>query len=256
MPAPLRLRCLILSSIAASCAAYPSYAQDTSDGWHVSVTPYLWLTGVEGELTAPFPLPGREVTADFGDLMDHLDGAFLGKGEVRYDRFGVLGDILYLKVSGGNTRNPENLPTIGTKLKLSTTAATLAAYYRVADSDPWKVDLLAGLRYNEIETTLDATLGGPGVGRSVSKDWTDPIVGVRAIVRTGERGSLTGYADYGGFGVNNSTVWQVFATYNYQWTENVAVSAGYRHYAIDLDKRGFQYDLNLSGPLVGISYEF
>lgn len=251
-----RLGCMTASFIAATFAASPSFSQDTGDGWHVSVTPYLWLSGIEGDLTAPFPMPGREVSADFGDLMDHLDGAFLGKGEVRYDRFGVMGDLLYLKVSGGETRNPENLPTIGTKLKLSTTAATLAGYYRVADSDQWKVDLLAGLRYNEIKTSLNATAGGPGISRSVSKDWTDPIVGVRAIVRTGERGSLTGYADYGGFGVNNSTVWQLFATYNYQWTEHVAVSAGYRHYVIDLDKNRFRYDLALSGPLVGISYEF
>lgn len=254
--ANLHLKHMSVALIAAAFGATPTFAQDADDGWHVSVTPYLWLSGIEGELTAPFPLPGREVTADFGDLLDHLDGAFIGKGEVRYDRFGVLGDVLYLKVSGGQTRNPENLPSIGTKLKLSTTAATLAGYYRVADSEQWKVDLLAGLRYNEIETTLDATTGGPGVGRSVSRDWTDPIVGVRAIVRTGERGSLTGYADYGGFGVNNSTVWQVFATYNYQWTDHVTVSAGYRHYAIDLDKNRFQYDLSLSGPLIGLTYEF
>ena len=56
--------------------------------------------------------------------------------------------------------------------------------------------------------------------------------------------------------MDNSTVWQLFATYNYQWTEHVAVSAGYRHYVIDLDKNRFRYDLALSGPLVGISYEF
>src|SRR6478672_9396108 len=113
----------------------PALADESSDGWHVSLSPYLWLTGVSGDLTAPFPLPGRDVDVDFGDLVDHLDGAFMGKGEVRYDRFGVLGDLLYLKVSGTNAHDPASLPNIDTKLKLSVTGATVAGFYRVYDTE-------------------------------------------------------------------------------------------------------------------------
>ena len=102
----------------------PALADESSDGWHVSLTPYLWMIGVSGDLT----LPGQDLSADFGDLWDHLDAGFLGKGEVRYDRFGVLGDVLYLKISGTNTHDLANLPIIDTKLKLSATSATFAGF--------------------------------------------------------------------------------------------------------------------------------
>lgn len=250
-------RALAVATLALGVAGTsPASAQDADSGWRFSVTPYLWLSGVSGDVTAPFPLPGRDVSADFGDLLDHLDGAFIGKAEVQYDRFGVLGDLLYLSVSGGKTLNPTNLPTIGTKLKLTTTTGTLAGFYRVHDSEQWKIDLLAGLRYNHFKTELNATAGGPGGDRSVSKDWTDPIIGVRARVRTGTKGSLTGYADYGGFDINDATVWQILGTYNYQWTDNAAVSVGYRYYVVDLKKEHFQFDLDLAGPLIGVTFTF
>lgn len=242
----------VLGLLGAASAA----AQDADSGWHVRLTPYLWVTGVSGDVTAPYPLPGREVSADFGDLLDHLDGAFLGTADVRYDRVGVVGDLLYLAVSGGKTRNPTNLPTIGTKVKITTTSATLAGYYRVYDTERGSFDLLGGLRYNDFETKLNATVGGPGVGRKVSKDWTVPVVGVRGSMHTGPRGSVTGYADYGGFGINDTTVWQVLGTYNYQWKENIGVVAGLRYWHLGLDKPVLDTDLDIFGPLVGVTFAF
>jgi hypothetical protein len=231
-------------------------AQGADSGWHVRLTPYFWATGISGHVTAPYPLPGREVDADFGDVLDHINGAFLGTADVRYDRFGLLGDVVYLSVGGGKTRNPDNLPTIGTKVKLNTTTATLAGYYRVYDSERSSVDLLGGLRYNEFESKLSATAGGPGAGRKVSKEWTVPVVGVRGAMRTGPRGSITGYADYGGFGINDSTVWQVLATYNYQWKDNIGLVAGLRYWSLNLDKPVLDSDLDIFGPLVGVTFAF
>jgi len=231
-------------------------AQEADGGWHVRLTPYLWMTGISGDVTAPYPLAGREVDADFGDLLDHLDGAFMGAADVRYDRFGVAGDLVYFAVSGGRTREPTNLPTIGTKVKISATTASLAGYYRVYASERGSVDLLGGLRYNEFETKLNATVGGPGVGRKVSKEWTDPIIGIRGSVRTGARGSVTGYADYGGFGVNDSTVWQLYAMYNYQWKDNIGLVAGLRYWSLKLDKPVLDVDLDIFGPLVGVTFTF
>ena len=241
-----------LGVLGASSAA----AQDTESGWHVRLTPYLWVTGISGKVTAPYPLPGREVETDFGSILDHLDGAFLGTADVRYDRVGVVGDLLYLAVSGGKTRNPTNLPSIGTKVKLTTTSATFAGYYRAYQTENASFDVLAGLRYNEFKSELDATTGGPGVGQKVSKEWSDPIVGVRGTMRTGEKGSVTGYADYGGFGVNDSTVWQVLGTYNYQWKDNVGVVVGLRYWSLNLDKPVFDTDLDIFGPLIGVTFTF
>src|SRR5678815_5086811 len=96
----------------------------------------------------------------------------------------------------------------------------------------------------------------PGISRKSSKDWTDPIVGVRGTMRTGPRGSVMGYADYGGFGVNDSTVWQVLGTYNYQWTDSIGVVAGLRYWSLKIDKPFLTYDLDIFGPLIGVSFTF
>jgi hypothetical protein len=249
-----RLALAAMTLAVGALGASSAPAQDS--GWQVRLTPYFWAIGISGDVTAPYPLPGREVQADFGDVLDHLDGAFLGTADVRYGRFGVVGDFVYLAVGGGETLNPTNLPTIGTKVKLTATTATLAAYYRVYDSERGSVDLLGGARFNSFETKLNATVGGPGISRKSSKDWTDPIVGVRGTMRTGARGSVTGYADYGGFGVNDSTVWQILGTYNYQWTDNIGVVAGLRYWSLKVDKPFLTYDLDIFGPLIGVSFTF
>jgi long-subunit fatty acid transport protein len=45
-------------------------------------------------------------------------------------------------------------------------------------------------------------------------------------------------------------------SYNYQWTENWSVSAGYRYFAVNVDKGESQYDLTLAGPLIGVTFTF
>jgi hypothetical protein len=239
---------LALSVVATS----PALAQGASDGWRVSLTPYLWLPGPSGDLGSA----SSDVVIDFPDAIGHLSGAFLGKAEIQYDRWGLFGDALYLKVSRTRELDFNRLPTLTSEVEVSTTGATVAGFYRVHDGDRLDVDLLAGGRYTSVK--LDVALSGPeqGANRESSKSWVDPIVGARATQRFGEKSSVTGYADFGGFGVNSSSVWQVYGAYNYQWNRHLIGSVGYRHYAVSFDKNGFSYDVGLGGPLVGLTYVF
>lgn len=236
-------------------AASPAAAQEVSDGWRFSLTPYLWLAGYEGDASG-FPTGHpSDVTVDFGDVMDNISGAFIGKGEIQYQRFGVIADVLYLKLSGDRTFDPANLPGLGTEVEIALTTSTLAAFYRVHETDRLNVDLLAGARFSKAKLEVDLALENrPGISRDVSQTWTDPIVGVRAKQRIGERSSLTGYADYGGG--DESTVWQVYGAYDYAWTEKASVFVGYRHLSQDLKRNQLSYEITLSGPLVGLTYTF
>jgi hypothetical protein len=233
-------------------AATPTFAQEVSEGWRVSLTPYLWLPGPSGDLGSR----SSDTTIDFPDALGHLTGAFLFKGEVQYDRFGVYGDAVFMKITRDREFDFNRLPTVKTETEISATGATLAGFYRVHDTARRSVDLIAGGRYNRVKVDVAAQASGPGVSRQASRSWMDPIVGVRGNQKFGEHSSITGYADYGGFGVNSTSVWQVYGTYNYQWTSHLVGSVGYRYYAVDLDKDDFSYDVGLSGPLIGLTYIF
>lgn len=235
-------------------AAAPAFAQDVNEGWRVTVTPYLWVSAVDTKVTDDASGQSVESSVSFGDLLDDLSFAFIGKGEVQYQRIGALADIVYLKLESKHTLDRPLLPPIEAKADLATTFFTTAAFYRVVETDQLNVDLLGGLRYAKAELDLDFQGPRVGLGRDASRSKTKGIVGVRATQRIGARSSLTGYGDFGGFG-GSTTTWQLYATYNYQWTEKVTASAGYRHMAFDID-RNVSTDIDISGPLLAFTYRF
>ena len=236
-------------------ASAPALAQQVNDGWRVSVTPYAFLPAYDNDLTNKVTGEKIESSADVGDIFDALSGFFIGKAEVQYKRVGAYADVLYMKLSVDGTVERPLLGSVRTESELATTAATFSGFYRVAESDRLNVDLLAGVRYIKLKAEFDAAAVGPGLSRGGSRSVTEPIIGVRATQRIGSRSSLTGYGDYGGFG-GDATVWQLYGTYNYQWTPKWTVSAGYRYFAIEIDKDRLSSDVTLSGPLLGLTYVF
>jgi hypothetical protein len=77
-------------------------ATETQSGWTFTVAPYFWVAGISGDI-AQFGLPEAHIDANFGDILQNLDFAFMAAGEARYDRYSVFGDIIYTKVL---TRTP------------------------------------------------------------------------------------------------------------------------------------------------------
>ena len=237
-------------------AAAPAVAQEVNEGWRVSVTPYLWVSAVDTKVTDRSSGQTVKSSADFGDLLSDLSAVpFIGKGEVQYKRVGVYADVIYLKLSSKQTLDRPLLPPIEAKGDVATTTVTASAFYRVVESDRLNVDLLGGLRYAKVKLDLDFQGARVGLSRDASKSGTEPIVGVRATQRIGSRSSLTGYGDYGGFG-GSTTTWQLYATYNYQWTPKLTASAGYRYMAIEIDRRNVKTEVDLSGPLLALTYRF
>ena len=236
-------------------AAAPAFAQDVNDGWRVSVTPYLWVSSVDTKVKDSSSGQSVDSSVSFGDVLSNLSAVpIIGKGEVQYRRLGVYADVIYLKLSSKETLDRPLLPPIQAKGDVTTTTVTASAFYRVVESDRLNVDLLGGLRYAKVKLDLNIQGVRFGLSRDASKSGTEPIVGVRATQRIGSRSSLTGYADYGGFG-GSTTTWQLYATYNYQWTPKLTGSAGYRYLAIETDRR-VSTNVDLSGPLLALTYRF
>ena len=67
--------------------------------WSFTIAPYVWGAGINGEVGA-FGLPTVEVDASFSEIFDHLDFGAMLVSELRYGRFGIATDLVFVKLSG------------------------------------------------------------------------------------------------------------------------------------------------------------
>src|SRR5215472_4360738 len=90
----------VFGSIAVCAAMLSNAAADelSAPGYQFFVTPYLWLASVHATTLTPLEhRPEVNSNVSFIDLLSHLDGApFMGSGEIRYGRFGLLVDVIHL----------------------------------------------------------------------------------------------------------------------------------------------------------------
>lgn len=110
-------------------------APPQSGGWVVSVTPYLWVAGLSGDVG----LFGRQpvnVDMSFGDIFGNLRFGGMVVGEVHNGRWGVFADLIYVhtKADAAVSRTLGGVPlalsgSVGTK----SFTGTLMGQYRVVD---------------------------------------------------------------------------------------------------------------------------
>lgn len=219
-------------------------------GWSGQITPYVWASGLGGDI-APFRgAPTVSFDKSFSDVLEDLDAAFFLSGFARKDRFVLLGDISYSSSSKDGTV-PPGLPASG---ELRQRSMTLAAGYRAIANEDMTLDVLAGARLWSIKG--EVSVAGGAVRASADKDFTDPILALRGSFRLAPRWSATVYLDAGGFGVGSEHTSQALITANYQLNDNLYVSAGYRHLDVEYDSGGTRLDVTMAGPLFGITWRF
>lgn len=235
-------------------------AQETSDGrWHYQLTPYVWMSGLSGDVSPSFLGPTFSVDKSFGDILDTLDAAFFVTAFARKDRFVLLADLNYVSTS---ERDSTPVPFVSVRAEVEQISGTLAAGVRAVDEAAGSIDILAGARAWHVDAEVAAEGDLPplpiGFQTSVSDTWSfvDPIIAVRGRLALTEKLSILAYGDIGGFGVGSDFTWQALATLNYAVTERFYVSAGYRHLSVDYQDGGQVLDIELSGPLVGATWRF
>lgn len=243
------VRAMVLAAAAGTGLAGTAGAQS---GWTGQVTPYVWATGLGGDLS----FGGRTVSIDtsFRDLLENLDGAFFLSGFARRDRLVLLGDLSWSNSSRAGVLPPPAPGPLPAEGRLRQSSLTLAAGYRVADTAGMTVDLLAGVRHWRIRSSAAV----PAIGFSAERrvEFTDPILAARINARLAPDWSALLHADIGGFGVGSHRTAQLVATVNWRAAEGIWLSAGYRHLTVDYRTSGLRLDTRLSGPLLGASFSF
>ncbi len=277
---------MLAAAALVSCGAVSgAAAQGTGlrPGWSFEVAPYVWLPSVNADLRYNLPTSGAgtaDVKTNADDYFANLNFATALAAMVRYDRFSMLTDIMYVSADAGSSRvDSVDLVQVGRNpisstvnasgaSTLKTTLWTLAGGYTVADGSWGHVDVLAGFRYLGIEASTNynvaLTLVGPrgnagpsfgGAGRLSGRDniWNG-IIGVRGRVNIGQSGVFLPYYVDIGTGDSNFT-WQTFAGIGYQsgWA---GVQLGWRYMSYDQGGTGLVQDLSMSGAYLAVNFSF
>lgn len=203
-----------------------------------------------GDLHPRRGAPDLEIDKSFGDVLEDLDAAFFISGFARRDRLVFMGDFSTSSSSRGG-RVPPGIPSNGDLRQYS---LTLAGGYRALADGPFTLDLLGGVRVWDVRARVSSPVLPGRVSRS--RSFADPIVAVRANLRLAPGWSLLAYGDVGGAGVGSEFTSQLAATVNYQVSDRILLSAGYRQLHVDYREDGMRVDVRMQGPLVGATLRF
>lgn len=245
-----RLAVLVLTT--ALLGATPVAAQD----WETSATLYAWVPSLDA--TFDTRLGAVTVEPSGSDVLDALEGAFMGLFTTQNGRWGVTADILYASLASDED-TPLGLAFDDVNVRTDLAMVNVKGLYRVAEGPGGYLNLTGGLRWYDI--SIDSLFNSsvlPTETVSLSDSWIDLTVGVSGYARLSEDWFVVGFADAGGFGIGSSSElsWQVFGAVGYRFNETWSAELGYRYLSIEQEVDDADVTLDMYGPLIGVTARF
>jgi len=268
----------------AAAESQPAHEEESQferdEKFHVSFTPYMWLTSLNG--TAGMNGLDFDIDASFIDIVDNTNTVFglMGALEFNWDRIIVQTNVAWVYAQGDDERGVAE--DLNLKTDLTSNAVWIEAMggYRLLDkgiaeiNDPrrFTFDAFAGGRVTIVDMESDFELSGSvtlpdgtvvGGTRSTSVDetetWVEPFVGLRMGVDITKRIGLSLRGDVGGFGAGSDFAWQFIGGLGYTFhmgSWNGTALVGFRALSQDYESNDFKWDMTVYGPILGVQFTF
>jgi hypothetical protein len=216
---------------------------------------YVLGVGIGGEAeVGPY---STDIDVPASEVFDHLEFGAMGSYRRDSGKWSFQADGLFASLAGEQTAAAG---LSRTTLDLDQLMFEVDGGYELTDN----FELVIGARYWDFDTRI--TLQGQGpTGTTIassesSRDWVDPLIGVRVVAPIGDRWTFVARGDVGGFGVGSDFAWHVTAFFNWHFGENFSVLFGYRFFDFEFEDRGgadqLALDMQESGPGIGIAWSF
>jgi len=228
------------------CASRGLAAQTAAEPerWRFTFTPYVWMSGLKGTIGVGSNI--SDVDVAFTEGAEDFEFGFAGLFEGRRPPWVLRTDFFYVSLSDDEATSAGNTLTVGQdELMLHPEVG-----YTLLARAWGGVDGLIGARY----WNLGVDLSGPGQGISADRSWMDGTVGANVRYHAGEKWRLVAKADVGAGGSN--LIWQLYGGAGYDLGRCCALVAAWRHLDIDYEREGLLYDVQLSGPTLGVTLRF
>jgi hypothetical protein len=237
----------ILCGALLASSATPGTAASGGDGWTWTAAPYIWATSIKADFDDSAPV--SDPSPDFSDIVDKIDGAFLGHLEGQGDQWGILSDLIFLSLADDRSR-----PNFSIDADLDTTIFELAAVWSPGATRYQGFEAIVGLRYMDVELGLTADPDTPALsGRSTGfdKGYTDALVGARYSLQLADKWAL-GFRGDVSFGDSEGS-WSANVMFRRELGSG-ALLLGYRYFDVELEPGADSFDLTLYGPEIGYAF--
>lgn len=226
----------------------------TDDGWSLRAAAYGWATEFDGEMVLRDHVVPVEI--GFEDIIDHIDFAFMALVEVRKDKWSLIGDFFYAKLSMETSNRFASFDS-----ELEQFIGNFAVSYRWMETPGRYLDTYAGVRVNWVETDVGINVRIDDIfeadrNASASHSWADPVIGFRFHQKINEKYFFRALGDVGGFGVESDSTWQAMAALGYSINEKSSILLGYRAIGNDYTQSELTYDVTTHGFLIGYEMKF
>ena len=222
--------------------------------WEFKLAPYMWFAGLEGDVATIPGVPSAPIDVSPSQAIEDTEAALMLVFEARRGRHGLFADVIYTDVRS----EEEVFPNLGISLRSisKSTVLTGAYQYRMVDNSAGNLDLMAGLRYWEVDSFLAFTGPLETRGRN-TEDWVDPFIGLKGYYRFGASKFYASYgAAVGGFDAGSKLFYDLNLNLGYQWTNAIGTVVGYRLFDVDYDESGFLWDVQQAGFGIGLAWSF
>ena len=250
---------LILFPIAGLQAGTPAEvtpAPASDSGWWVHSTGYAWLTASKGDmrigtLTIPVDISFNDAISS----LDELDMGFMGGLEAGRGNWSLGVDATYMKASDDFAGGGVVFRSF--RLEQSQWMINPFVSYQLVKNEHWHLDAIVGARINVIEMDVTGRFADGGqVTVGGSRDWIDPIIGLRGSWNLSDRLAVGFRGDIGGFGVSSDFTWQAYVGLGWKLTPRSTLALGYRGLGTDYSEGDFGSDTVAHGPLLGLQFTF
>ena len=238
---------VILSLLASAMLCQSAHAQIMEyNRWKIDVTPYFWLSGASGDVTADGTTTA--IDASFRDVADFVSWGISGHVEARKRLWALIFDLRYRDLDS----QEESMST-----DLRNVLVEGSVGYRVID---WferdvAVEVIGGVRYFNTRIAIRDAPNEP----TDERNWADPIIGGRVGWNPNKAWTLSARADVGGFSVGSDFSYNVSAVASWR-VYDFSLLFGYRVWYADYETGSgtdlFKYDVTTHGPGLGMTFHF
>lgn len=230
-----------------------SSATFASEAWELSLTPYVWLPGLKGDLAS---IPPATIPVNISSLtaVENVKSLLMTMFEAKNGAHGFFVDLTYTDVQLEKELIPVTGLTAEARLKLLT--PTLAYQYAILNEESATVDVLAGVRGWSVDASIQFSGGLAGKRIGHDEVWIDPMIGAKARIPIVSSFYTSGTLFVGGFGLGSDFFYETSLNLGYQWTETVGTYIGYRILGVDYDRDGYIYHVIQQGAQLGLNWNF
>jgi hypothetical protein len=244
---------VLMVLIALSIITSAAYAQSpggtgkSPDTWTFTAAPYLMIPWMDG--TAAVRGRDHEVDVSPSQIFKNLQFGAMGYFEARKAKWGTGVDAVYMALGTDIDRPSANVD-------FNQGAYTFIGLRELNR----KVDLVFGVRWNVLQGKLD--FKGPLLLGTFeqTKQWVEPIVGLKVNQRLRGPVSFTMEGDIGGFGAGSDFAWQLWPAVGIDVSKRATLKFGYRVLSEDYDtgsgNQYFKYDVITQALAFGMAFRF